>query len=442
MTDVFDIEGLVHDALLDAQSTGPLKTVLVGYSGGADSTALLVSAQRVIARKMPQLNVQAIHVNHGLQSTADQWQEHCEHVCAMLSVPLFSRAVELPAQGNVEAQGRHLRYMEFSHVMAHDTLLLLGHHLQDQTETLLYRLFEGRGLLPIRNHGVMGRGRFARPLLSVSPSQLRTYLSSLGYAWVEDQSNQDQRFTRNFIRAQIVPALLQRWHQLHRSLLRVASHHTAMNQALAHELSRLESTVPLSRLPSGPAGIAWLRTYVNVHGDFSVSDKALEHFLTQASQSGRASLRCGVEVQLEVYQQNLYVVSPVALDKVARSFPASVIALGDTLELPAGRLTLTQADASAVGSFTYRRPLRVANRSGGEKMVCRGGTKTVKELLREAQIPPWRRRFYPLLFEDERLICVPGVMTATTTNAPDATEDSKTPRCLAIWQPAVETRRP
>lgn len=199
------------DAAMAAFS--PELPLAVGLSGGADSTALLLAA----SRKYPG-QVSAIHVNHGLQAAAASFERHCVQLCNALGVPLFVQRVDgRHASGqSPEDAARQARYQAFDAALASESALAaiktvaLAQHADDQVETMLLALSRGSGVAGIAAMPAhwqrQGRG-WCRPLLQVASHDVRDWLLQGGHAWIEDPSNTDQRFTRNRIRAQLLPAL-------------------------------------------------------------------------------------------------------------------------------------------------------------------------------------------------------------------------------------------
>ena len=191
----------------------PALPMAVGLSGGADSTALLLAC----ARKWPG-QVQAIHVHHGLQAAADGFEEHCAALCQSLNVPLWVKRLDArhtPGQSPEDA-ARQARYKAFeavaiaSKAQAAIKSIAIAQHADDQVETLLPALSRGAGIaglaaMPARweRAGVV----WHRPLLQVAGADIRSWLRLQGQPWVEDPTNTDQRYTRNRIRAQLLPAL-------------------------------------------------------------------------------------------------------------------------------------------------------------------------------------------------------------------------------------------
>ena len=191
----------------------PALPMAVGLSGGADSTALLLAC----ARKWPG-QVQAIHVHHGLQAAADGFEQHCAALCQSLNVPLWVKRLDArhtPGQSPEDA-ARQARYKAFeavaiaSKAQAAIESIAIAQHADAQVETLLLALSRGAGIaglaaMPARweRAGVV----WHRPLLQVAGADIRSWLRLQGQPWVEDPTNTDQRYTRNRIRAQLLPAL-------------------------------------------------------------------------------------------------------------------------------------------------------------------------------------------------------------------------------------------
>ncbi len=223
----------------------PTLPLAVALSGGADSTALLLAC----ADKWPG-QVHAFHVHHGLQTAADDFERHCRQVCQVAGVPLHVRRVDArhaPGQSPEDA-ARRARYQAFE-ALALDTIglvaikdIALAQHADDQVETLLLALSRGAGLpglsaMPSR--WVRAGLNYHRPLLQVPGPELRAWLSDRGTAWIEDPSNADSRYTRNRIRAELLPALEVAFPQFRSTFARSAAH-AAQGQGLLIELAELD----------------------------------------------------------------------------------------------------------------------------------------------------------------------------------------------------------
>ncbi len=223
----------------------PALPLAVGFSGGADSTALLAAC----AGRWPG-RVIAFHVHHGLQAAADDFERHGAVVCARLGVPLRSLRVDARhAPGDSpEAAARAVRYRAFEVLSRMDaaqpviTAIALGHHADDQIETLLLALSRGAGLPGLSAMGgEMQRDglTYYRPLLAVPAADIRAWLSTQALPWIDDPTNTDLRYTRNRIRALLLPALEQTFTQFHRTFARSAAH-AAQAQRLLDEFAALD----------------------------------------------------------------------------------------------------------------------------------------------------------------------------------------------------------
>lgn len=213
------------------QALTDCKQLWVGYSGGLDSHVLLDLAVRA-CQDQSGYQVGAIHIHHGLSREADAWVDHCEAVCSALQVPLSVFWVEVanPQGQSLEEMAREARLRAFSEFLKVGECLLLGHHAEDQAETILLRLFRGAG--PTGLSGMIekvtlgseaGSYEVLRPLLSVSKEQLEMYARERNLTWIHDETNENTRFDRNFLRHEIIPRLKARWPRVVRSVSRSAA---------------------------------------------------------------------------------------------------------------------------------------------------------------------------------------------------------------------------
>jgi tRNA(Ile)-lysidine synthase len=240
----------------------------VAFSGGADSTALLVGC----ARKWPG-QVIALHVNHGLQQAASQFESHCMALCAHLQVPLrIARADAKHQTGqSPEHAARLVRYASLltlataQHAQPAIHSIAIAQHADDQVETILLALSRGAGVAGLSAMPAQWRREgidFYRPFLQVSAADIRTWLAEQGVGHVEDPTNVDEAFTRNRIRAQLMPALQTAFPQFLDTFARSASH-TADAQELLDMLAS-EDLTRAANLESGLLVIKKLQSLVRV----------------------------------------------------------------------------------------------------------------------------------------------------------------------------------
>lgn len=273
----------------------PQLPVAVAYSGGADSTALLLAC----ADKWPG-QVRAVHVHHGLQAAADGFASHCEAVCAQLEVPLrVVRVMARHASGDSpEDAARKARYEAFW-ALAHEEWvqpaiksIALAQHADDQVETLLLALSRGAGLPGLSAmpaHWQRDGLDYHRPLLQVPAPEIRAWLARRGAAFIEDPSNTDERFTRNRIRARLLPALAQAFPQFRETFARSARH-AAQAQVVLLEVAREDlqllgspPEIKALQLLSGPRQANVLRHWLLDAHQATPSTAQLDQLLAQVA---------------------------------------------------------------------------------------------------------------------------------------------------------------
>ena len=267
----------------------------VAFSGGADSTALLMAC----VRRWPG-QVRAIHIHHGLQADADKFASHCQVLCEQLQVPLVLCKVNAKHEAgqSPEDAARKARYAALSEaVHAHPLLqgvkdVALGQHADDQVETLLLALSRGAGLpglASMPSKWLRADLRWHRPLLNVAGAKLREYLTLLEVTWVEDPTNQDEQFTRNRIRAQLLPALERAFPQFRDTFSRSASHaaeaQEILNEVAAADLSSLMASGGLNikflqQLSPARQSLV-LRQWLKVHHQTTPSTVQMSELLSQ-----------------------------------------------------------------------------------------------------------------------------------------------------------------
>lgn len=223
--------------------------LLLAYSGGLDSTVLLDILTNLIRRSDPLIKLtfpiflKAVYVHHGISNQSDRWADHCREQCAIRNIPFdviyIDRLNFDKKRGNIESIARNLRYAGLCNYLNKDEVLLTAHHIDDQLETVLLALKRGSGPAGLsginRDIKLYDQYLLLRPLLECTRIQLQEYAIQKGLVWVEDDTNIDTRFDRNFLRIQIIPLLRQRWPSFNKVVSRTAQ--LCRNQeSLLHEL--------------------------------------------------------------------------------------------------------------------------------------------------------------------------------------------------------------
>ncbi len=381
----------------------------IGLSGGLDST-LLASCVQELQLDTP---LHCVYINHGLSAYADEWQAHCQAFCQQRQLPFTAVAVEVRVTGQgVEAAAREARYRAFADLLQPGDGLLLGHHLDDQAETLLLRLLRGTGvagLAGIQQQRQLGQGLLLRPLLDVSRQQLEQEARQRHLSWVEDESNAQTRFDRNYLRLQVMPLLQERWPGFQRQWQQAASlcgeaaalveevaaadlatcNPSAGNAGTSLELSGLRALSPFRR-----ANV--LRLWLQQLGQPLPEAVQLQEVESQLIQ-GRADSEAQVSwrsVRLQVHRQRLWL-----LAALAASLPGAPVCWDGRAGLRWGDWQLTLENVSSGGWRWPAEGVQVQARRGGERChpAGRAHSQTLKKLLQEAGVAPWLRPQLPII---------------------------------------------
>ena len=218
----------INDVLRLVVTQPTIRHLTVAYSGGVDSHVLL----HVLATNQQQLSalglsLQALHIDHGLNTESKHWQLHCASVCQTLKVKFSALTVNAQPhrKESPEAAARRARYAAFSQQLTADQALLTAQHQDDQAETLLLQLLRGagpKGLAAMPSVKVLGKGLLLRPFLHIQRQTILQYAQQQNLHWLDDPSNADQRFDRNYLRQEIMPRLQHRWPAVVANLARSA----------------------------------------------------------------------------------------------------------------------------------------------------------------------------------------------------------------------------
>ncbi|NNL56933.1 MAG: tRNA lysidine(34) synthetase TilS [Pseudomonadales bacterium] len=419
-----ELSEAVEAGLLQPLLTAP--QWIVGFSGGLDSTVLLHLCQRYLAqlRTLPQLatttlpRLLAVHVDHQLMPDHSAWSEHCAAFCASHTIEYTCLQVEVTSTGRgIEQAARSARYEAFARTMQPASALLLAHHMDDQAETLLLRLFRGsgiRGAAAIARRRSFAQGQLLRPLLDFSRAALAAYARQHSLDYIDDPSNSDLKLDRNFVRHQVLPTITGRWPAVSKTLARFASH-ASVNDSLLTELAAIDAQALASKdnrygenlrldglralSPARRANL--LRYWLEQQGWPMPSAAWLEQIdaLARNARSAKAVLHDGFSVR--VHRGGLYCVAATALatlEAVLASCPPWTgqrdIALGTTTRIS----LLCAAPAKAQQGLAAGRYL-IGPRRRGASCRVNGMTKTVNKLLQGAGVPAWLRDAYPVIYE-------------------------------------------
>lgn len=390
----------------------PAKQYWLALSGGLDSCVLL---HMLHSLKIP---VKAVHVHHGLSPNADHWGEFCAQLCASYQIPLVLKKARVMNQGKgIEDAARAARYQMFNDILQAGDVLLLAHHSDDQAETFFMRALRGSGVnglaaMPVSRE--LNGAMLLRPLLTFSRSELSAYAAQFGIRHIHDESNDNNRFERNYWRNEILPQVWQRF-PAGRSGLKNTLHALQQDKQLLQEL--MQPALQACRAENGSLSLAAWQTLSALQQDYvlrhwllqvaaQMPGQKLIQELMQQLQAGADSEICLTFAEYEIRRFRQQVFCMPCLPAV----PAAGLRLSLHSELPLGVLSgvaqLTDADIYRLGFY-----------SGGESIrPPKRPNKSLKKLFQEAGIPPWLRDFWPLIYCGNELHCIPGITLAEGAN--------------------------
>lgn len=403
---------------------GATSNVVVAFSGGIDSKVLLNAVVKIYQSDLIG-SPSAIHINHGLQSEADNWQQFCQDDCDSYQIPLkvFRYELAQKASVNIEATARQARYEAFESVLQPSHWLLMAHHLDDQAETLMLRIIRGSGVTgaaAIPQQRPLGEGMLLRPILDVPKSEITDYAQKCGLKWIEDPSNAGSSFSRNFLRHQVFPKIAERWPGYAKTMSRfselAAEHNQLARQIADEDLGKIEndkgqlSVHALTRLTTIRQKNL-LHYWGLKHTRHAPSSSEIEQVIKQLQAAEKKSIQVSFSsLSLRSYHGTLMLVPVEQPQPLAN--PQQWLDILRPLELSNSVLVKAQTqDQVGLRQPNEFEKVWVKSRQGGEKCLpdYREKTTELKKIYQELAIPPWLREWLPLIFYNDQLVAVPGV---------------------------------
>ena len=400
-----------------------VKSMTVALSGGIDSVVLLYLLYQL--QKKQNFTLKASHVHHGLSKNADKWVKFCEKLCTKLSVPLDVHRIKLPQKKSlgIEGEARQLRYEKL--LQTKTDLVVLAHHEDDQAETFLLQLIRGAGVKGLSSMAHFDDARrLWRPLLNASRIDIESYAKKHKLKWIEDESNQNIDFDRNFIRYKVLPILKNRFNHIIKVISRSSSH-LAEAQYLLDDLAKIDlksllnsidykhklNVKALEKLSLSRAKNV-LRYWLEMNGQMMPSKDLLDELLRQAltaKKDAELKIELSKDDEIRRYRDDIYIVPK----KQKHEKNYEIIWSGESeIILPNGqKLTFKKVKGRGINlKFLRDQKLKIRNRQGGEffKPDSKRPTKKIKQLLQESNLPPWERENLPLIFVGDDLAFVPN----------------------------------
>jgi len=401
-------EKLFSDLSLDKNSH-----YYIAYSGGVDSTVLLHLMEQ--CSQSHGFKLTALHVNHKLHQDSDKWEDHCASNCDQLGVELKTTSLQLTT--NSEQEAREARYLWFRQQMTLGSVLLTAHHQQDRSETLLFNLLRGagsKGLSSLRELRHDNGIKIVRPLLQVTQEQITSYAESNRLTWIEDPSNCDQKFSRNYIRHKVLPVLNNFRPDAIQNIARAADN-LEQEQALMNEVAICD-LVEVRELPKHPLDQSHAICYEDlIHLSTARKANLIRFWLnslklhtpsktlllklldTFDSKPSSTTILQEQGTQFRFYQGFMYVMP--ALEELQPIMTVDWSNISQSVDLYDNKIRVESTDKLRNLVRNEQTSLvRLSSRANVRNpKALQGHTLNLKKWLQEIGIPPWRRQALPLL---------------------------------------------
>ena len=395
------------------------RALVVALSGGVDSIVLL-HLLKSLKSQGTDITLRAIHINHQLSPAADDWALHCSSICSLWDVPYetYRVNVNLALGVGLEAAAREVRYQALIDHCLPGEGLVTAHHEMDQVETVLLQLVRGagvKGLSGMSAESCLYGCEILRPLLNVSRESIERYAKINQLDWVEDSSNRNIMFDRNYMRYQVLPKLQERWPASLQTIARSAHHCSGANLLLDHYLSQDLQLIKQGNQLSVSSFLSMptlkhrhlLRAWLVEQGAPLPDAHQLEAMISDVVCAKSDAMPClfwkGYE--LRRYDDLLYVMSKLDDFDSTSSY---VWDLQDDLFIEPLGITL-RVQSEAILSIKERYPseqVMVHFRQGGEKLYRGNHRQTLKKYFQQQRVPPWLRGRIPLLTVSDKLVFV------------------------------------
>jgi len=430
--------------------------ILIAYSGGVDSQVLLNALVTLKSSNKIQNTLRVCHVNHGLSANAEKWQQFAVQQCQIQGVELSICAVNIERknQQSLEALARDARYRALQNTAKKladkNVIIMTGHHQDDQCETFLLALKRGsglKGLSAMSPSAKLGDHLLARPLLNCSRADIEHYANIKKLTWVEDESNKETRFDRNFLRQNIIPLLTQRWPSINVAIER-SSQHCQDGQALIEELAQIDlktcltgndnsnepvlAVTPLLKLSSLRINNL-LRYFIAQQGLLMPSREQLKQITQQLTAITDKSPHINVgDYSVRRFKEHLFITKKfVDLHDVVIQLPLDISNLNkvtivnETIKLPdgLGQLQLNlKTDNFILEKTNNKKIVQIKAPVSNEHITIRFShnnprclpdyrqhSRPLKKILQELNIAPWQRKRIPFIYYNDTLVAALGL---------------------------------
>lgn len=392
---------------------------LIAYSGGLDSTTLLY--QFVQLRKLYNFSLRAVHINHGFNNESDNWQIHCHKQCIIWNVPFICEYLQIKKKNNLEAIARKNRYSIFLKHLKKNETLLTGHHIDDQCETFLLALKRGSGPLGLssmsQKRDIGNKNKLIRPFLDISKNKIKKYAIKNKLSWIEDETNFDSYHDRNYLRNKIIPIFINRWPYFNKTVYRSAKLCQEQEKAI-HELTKPilnkiilnDNSIIIEKLKKFHHSCRnillrkWLIKITNIIPSKDFIERIWKEIVeSRIDRSPQLKIK---DYKIQRYRKKIYLIknhSSLKNIKISWNKPWKKLILPQNI----GYIQVNKK------GLELRKPLlkeKVTIRFFFETKDKNLSTKKMKKIWHKFSIPPWERNKIPMIFYNEQLVCIIGII--------------------------------
>ena len=412
--DFENLSSIFESSITSSLEKNSYDEFLIAYSGGCDSTALLYFANKT-ARKN-KINIRAIHVNHNLNKESKKWENHCKEFCKGINVELYIENVNiiLKPGDSVEEKAREERYLSIYSQMGKKTLMMTAHHGDDQAETFLYQLFRGsgaKGLSSMPRIKKIKKGFHFRPFLAFNKKTLEDFVAFKSLSYVEDLSNNNTDFSRNFIRKEILPNIKRKWPSCASTISRSAQNLSELfklNEDLAMIDIQKFLVKNICKLSISVRGLDKyrcnnvIRYWISKNNYRMPSVEQMNSIYSNVINAGKDKVPFFLCSEYEIRRHNDYIEIMLPL----KNHDSSIVYKWKymaTLVITNLSLNLSWNDLEKRFGRKIAYDVEVRFRKSGENIKLYNSKKSLKDYMREINMPPWKRDRTPLIYIDKEL---------------------------------------
>ncbi len=407
----------LNDLISQSLSRSGCKNFLVGISGGVDSLVLLTIINQI--KDINQINIRAIHINHNLSKNSKDMLNCCLDICQRHNIELITREIDNTPTTNIEEYLRLKRYHLIFDSLNDDEALVLGHHLNDQIETFFYRLFRGSspiGLSSMREISEFNNHIVCRPLLELPKNNIYEYARSVKLRYVEDESNYDLKYQRNYIRNKIIPEIKKEWPGINK----VMRHNIALqdiykkiaedycdslyNQIIINKQLCIKT---IKKYPEYLRSI-FLKYWVNREMNYDLGRSEINNLLMLLSNKNNDYPKVILKNKKSIVRyNNLFHIVDTKIKAHNKEITWDLkkdILFGDQ------KILINNLKAKGIYDNLYKKaPITLKNISGKERMMLNNRNhQELRKIFQNKSIPTWERERFILLFSNNELLVAYG----------------------------------